>query len=407
MKLLVISSHFPYGVHDEFLGTELNYLSAVFESVEIAPLTPNTDSFSHALPSNVSVDLSLARAITPRLTPFLPSTIERNTRRMGAWLSSPQIADILRHNGSASLAHSILERADAKTVYEWAKRRPPPTLAYTFWLGSAITGLRRAWPRVPIVSRAHGSDIYGRSPSFPPPLIVGSVDGATSVRAVSAHGVEHLRRRFPASSGKIGVSRLGLNSHGQIAEHSSDGILRIMSASADTVNKRVQLIATLTLEISRMRPVQWTHFGPRPTLKFSQRDTDELRRTANFAGMVAQSTITEHMLSQPVDLFINLSLSEGVPVTLIEAQSFGIPVLCTDVGGSTEAAPPCLNIAVSMNASASEIAHALDSSFADSTDSRIARQMAFEREFSASVVYPKWVHGLLNIADGHQWGQGS
>ena len=35
------------------------------------------------------------------------------------------------------------------------------------------------------------------------------------------------------------------------------------------------------------------------------------------------------------DLFINLSSSEGIPVSIMEAMSFGIPVISTDVGGTT------------------------------------------------------------------------
>ena len=35
-------------------------------------------------------------------------------------------------------------------------------------------------------------------------------------------------------------------------------------------------------------------------------------------------------------MFINLSSSEGIPVSIMEAQSFGIPVIATNVGGSGE-----------------------------------------------------------------------
>ena len=35
-------------------------------------------------------------------------------------------------------------------------------------------------------------------------------------------------------------------------------------------------------------------------------------------------------------MFVNLSLSEGIPVTFMEVMSFGIPVLATNVGGVNE-----------------------------------------------------------------------
>ncbi|NMC40567.1 MAG: glycosyltransferase, partial [Bacteroidales bacterium] len=34
--------------------------------------------------------------------------------------------------------------------------------------------------------------------------------------------------------------------------------------------------------------------------------------------------------------FINVSSSEGVPVSVMEALSFGIPVIATDAGGTSE-----------------------------------------------------------------------
>lgn len=36
------------------------------------------------------------------------------------------------------------------------------------------------------------------------------------------------------------------------------------------------------------------------------------------------------------DLFINMSTNEGVPVSIMEAMSFGIPILATDVGSTSE-----------------------------------------------------------------------
>ena len=39
---------------------------------------------------------------------------------------------------------------------------------------------------------------------------------------------------------------------------------------------------------------------------------------------------------QKFDLFLNVSSSEGLPVSIMEAQSKGIVVIATDVGGTSE-----------------------------------------------------------------------
>lgn len=36
------------------------------------------------------------------------------------------------------------------------------------------------------------------------------------------------------------------------------------------------------------------------------------------------------------DVFLNVSMSEGIPVSIMEAMSFGVPVIATKVGGTSE-----------------------------------------------------------------------
>ena len=40
--------------------------------------------------------------------------------------------------------------------------------------------------------------------------------------------------------------------------------------------------------------------------------------------------------NESINLFVNTSSSEGLPVSIMEACSFGIPIIATDVGGTSE-----------------------------------------------------------------------
>ena len=53
-------------------------------------------------------------------------------------------------------------------------------------------------------------------------------------------------------------------------------------------------------------------------------------------GQVSNTELMEYYNSNHVDLFLNTSSSEGIPVSIMEAQSFGIPVIATDTGGVKE-----------------------------------------------------------------------
>lgn len=44
----------------------------------------------------------------------------------------------------------------------------------------------------------------------------------------------------------------------------------------------------------------------------------------------------EYYKNESVDLFINTSSSEGLPVSIMEACSFSIPTIATNVGGTAE-----------------------------------------------------------------------
>jgi glycosyltransferase involved in cell wall biosynthesis len=46
--------------------------------------------------------------------------------------------------------------------------------------------------------------------------------------------------------------------------------------------------------------------------------------------------VLEYYRTHPVSAFVNVSASEGLPVAVMEAFSFGIPAIATDVGGTHE-----------------------------------------------------------------------
>lgn len=57
--------------------------------------------------------------------------------------------------------------------------------------------------------------------------------------------------------------------------------------------------------------------------------------------------------------FLNVSSSEGVPVSIMEAISFNIPVVATNVGGTSEIVTDETGILLSSDPTAEEILNAL------------------------------------------------
>ncbi|MBA3704395.1 MAG: glycosyltransferase, partial [Bacteroidetes bacterium] len=53
-------------------------------------------------------------------------------------------------------------------------------------------------------------------------------------------------------------------------------------------------------------------------------------------GHISQDELIYFYKKQPINLFIHLSESEGLPLSIVEAISFGIPAMASAVGGVPE-----------------------------------------------------------------------
>ena len=73
--------------------------------------------------------------------------------------------------------------------------------------------------------------------------------------------------------------------------------------------------------------MKWTHFGDGPLRDRIYSLAQELPENidVNFKGFVANDVIIEFYKKEPIDLFMNVSELEGIPVSIMEAISFGIP----------------------------------------------------------------------------------
>src|SRR5690606_17528801 len=107
-------------------------------------------------------------------------------------------------------------------------------------------------------------------------------------------------------------------------------------------NKRIHKIAEMLQYIDI--PVTWIHIGDENlnakndwSIAEYDKNKELLQNKKNVevitTGLLAYEQIMELYRTKRTDLFISLSEEEGVPVSIMEAISFGIPILSTDVGG--------------------------------------------------------------------------
>lgn len=101
--------------------------------------------------------------------------------------------------------------------------------------------------------------------------------------------------------------------------------------------KRIELIID-SLSILPDVKFEWHHFGDgverERIQKYAKKQLNS--NQYHFHGLIENELLMSWYVSNPVDLFLNVSETEGLPVSIMEAMSFGIPVIATNVGGTNE-----------------------------------------------------------------------
>lgn len=194
------------------------------------------------------------------------------------------------------------------------------------------------------LSRAHGYDLYEeRNPLKYLPFreFIGntmneicfiSMDG---MNYYTNHVIPHIEK-----SPFLKIKRLGTkNQSGIIKQVKEKKSIMLVSCSSVIEIKRLDLIIrTVHYLQANGLSVKWLHIGQGKLLESMKRLAKKLLADGSyrFAGYVNNSKILSIYQKYDADFFINLSDSEGVPVSIMEAISIGLPVIARNVGGNSE-----------------------------------------------------------------------
>ena len=116
-------------------------------------------------------------------------------------------------------------------------------------------------------------------------------------------------------------------------------IIILVTCSSLIPLKRVERLPAVLAKLERGGyKIRWICFGDGSERKKIEDSCHRLLKDTEviFKGNVENREVLRFYKEEEVDIFINLSTTEGLPVSIMEAMSFGIPVLATDVGGTSE-----------------------------------------------------------------------
>ena len=342
--LVLFVNGFPYGIGEPFLEKEYPLYKDCFDHVLISTTCKRGDKPTRVLPEagvEVIPDYTLSKDLRSVLG-ALPWLVTDKTFYCELWhliFGGRFSMNKLQH----LLAYALCGNHRAKELYRWLKAHSEysDVILYSYWMHipayAALRLNRRLGRRYFSVTRAHGGDLYlERGVESYHPFHEYLYNNLDEVAVISEQGKKYLAEHYGVSE-KVTVHRLGAFDRGCCNPMVQRDVLRIVTCSRTIPLKRLDRLVDALSALTY--PIHWTHLGGGESQESLERYAHEKLPSnveAEFFGTVPNTKVYEVLEEQPFHVFVNISSTEGVPVSIMEAMSFHIPVIATDVGGTSE-----------------------------------------------------------------------
>jgi glycosyltransferase involved in cell wall biosynthesis len=353
--LYIFTDSFPFGLGETYVANEISEYYQNFNKIFLIPI--NLTGTQRYMPANCEVinihehaafsSFNFVKAF-PLLCVYFLKELSVTFHK---WVYLKNFSNAIK------ILYNAL--VYAKALKSIAKKTDENNAAfYTYWFyhWALVCSLAKKNKYIPAyISRAHLGDLYEiKSKLVFTNLKLQSIN---HLYVISNHGKQFFENNYPKYIQKISVHYLGSP---KVTTHDHKEVCNkflIVSCSSVKPIKRVDEIYQVVCNLQF--PVKWVHFGGGGE-GFEKLKQLVLTKPGNvdieLKGHVPNTELLKFYETHQIDLFINLSTTEGLPVSIMEAQSFGIPVLATDVFATNEAVVKGTGMLVDNKASVKEIA---------------------------------------------------
>ena len=356
-NLVILVSDYPNPHGEPFLENELKIISNDFHKIYIIPklfqkrIREDSNHFSNNLflPDNaIVVPLSpikngLFSKLKYLFTLKFIKEILKVVVKHKVKLSFSIIRLVLYYLESATLIEGNL----LKLIMSYNLDRNE-TIYYSYWCDEgtlALSSLKRKKRINYFVTRLHGWDVYfERHKQRFLPFREVIFNNATFVFPISNNARSYIiERKLIFNTEKIITSRLGVNElkpHNRILKNNNE--IYLLTISHINKVKRLDRLIDALCQINDFNVV-WNHIGwgyPELELEFKKQINQNLLKKrnikVNLLGEFTKNQVANFLQQNRTDVLINCSENEGIPVSMMEAFSAGIPAIAFDVGGIPE-----------------------------------------------------------------------
>ncbi len=375
---ILFTKKFPFGKTETYIEYEIPKLVKEFDNLIIIP----TEEFEYKNPrvyqfeniqifelNNKTVNAKFLKKVFWLVQNFILLTKE--------FCFSRERLSTLKTWGiyNRRLVHM---RAQAETFRKYFNQNEQiysKTVIYHYWLHNSVViqKISRVNPNL-TVSRAHALDLYHKNwPSYNKFSFLQferlKIDYCDLIFSISGHGYNHFTHYFPNHKDKFVINRLGVN---DVIETNfqktfpSEHI--ILTCSSLVERKRLKLMPEI-LKHTKLK-IKWIHIGGVKGEAYNELNSLCLNYNIDFKflGQLTTKEIFEFYRKNQVSLFCNLSYAEGIPVSLMEAAMFGIPLMATNTFGNPEIVNGENGIIIPVEFEPMKVAASIDEFFSNQTE---------------------------------------
>ena len=399
----VILCEYPYITAEAFFESEIGYLSKAFDNVYLFPINASSeDKQTRNIPfSNVHVYPLGCIFSKMRYPVYITKGIFTKNRDLK-----------ISVKGLKRKAVSLYAKGRSKYVFnkirDIIERENIDTqggVFYSYWFTDQAIA---AWMLKDYFSnsdkavcRAHRYDIYAEmnSVGYLPYQDVNlkMLDG---VYPCSDDGSRYISEKHSGYDSKIHTARLGTVDHG-IREYGTTDKIFVTCCGLRAL-KRISLFAKSFVKLaSKYGHCRWVCIGDGDELELIKQIVSEggVDDQVTLMGRLSNTQVIKYYEDNDVSYFVNVSTTEGVPVSIMEAMSFGIPAIATDVGGTGEIVSDENGRLISPELDEDILLGILESEINIGDEQYLAKRKAARAEWesrsSAENNYTKWCEELI------------
>jgi len=407
--LVLLTKQFPFQHREQYVAHELPFLAAQFDRVIIYPhdhFTQN-DHITFELPQNVEVwdlnhevpSVSKWNILPAFLRAYFYELFRTHNRRW--WLGN-----FRRFMAIYFTQFALGERL--LNALKSSSEQDEEFVFYSYWFSASALCLSILKSRGRIAgftSRAHALDCYHESWGLLNertqvlPFRHLKQREVTSLRPISEHAAQFLLQSSECR-GKVHVAYLGVEPGKRNPLAMAGEAMTIATCSGVDNNKRIHLLGQALKALDK--PVHWIHFGDGPMRNAAMQSVEGSSVVLEYRGQTSNAEIRRFYEQRHIDLFVNVSQVEGLPVTIMEALAHGIPVLATGINGTPETIVHGANgwlvpVGISSEGLAKEMESALRALC--TAEARDAAHAHYDQHFQARVNYGHFAQALAADAN--------